>query len=188
MGAAIAIATGNRHKVEEINNVLRECGYEVEPVDAPKIEIQSNSLVEIALFAASTAYSLLHRPVMVEDAGLFIEPLNGFPGPYSAYVYKTIGIDGLLRLLSSENNRKAYFKSVIALAYRDGIVVFEAETPGEIAREPRGTQGFGFDPVFIPEGSEKTFAEMSLEEKNMFSHRGKAAKKLCAWLKGHVVK
>ncbi len=188
MGTTIAIATGNRHKVEEINNVLRGCGYQVEPVDAPKIEIQSDSLVEIALFAASTAYSLLRRPVIVEDAGLFIEPLNGFPGPYSAYVYKTIGINGVLRLLGSRSNRRAYFRSVIALAYRDGIVVFEAETSGEIAREPRGSQGFGFDPIFVPEGAEKTFAEMSLEEKNTFSHRGKAAKKLCTWLKEHDIK
>ncbi len=188
MGTSIAIATSNLHKVEEINNVLSECGYRVEPVDAPKVEVQSDSLVEIVLFAASTAYHVLHKPVIVEDAGLFIESLSGFPGPYSSYVYKTIGISGVLRLLSGKANRRAIFKSAIALAHQSGVVVFEAEVLGRITNEPRGTKGFGFDPIFVPSGSDKTFAEMSLEEKNKLSHRGKAARKLCTWLKENSLK
>lgn len=183
MGARIiAIATSNKHKVEEINNILSGCGYRVEPVNVPKIEVQSASLVEVATFAAATAYHVLHRPVIVEDAGLFVEALNGFPGPYSAYVYKTIGISGLLRLLEGESNRKAVFRSVIALAHRGGVEIFTGETRGAISLEPRGSQGFGFDPVFVPLGETRTFAEMSIEEKNRFSHRGRAAKKLCEWL------
>ena len=182
MIAVIPIATENVHKVAEINGVLSECGYRVEPISVPKIEVQSHSLERIALVAVSTAYSIYGKPVIVEDAGLFVEALKGFPGPYSSYVFKTIGVKGVLRLLEGLPNRRAYFSSVIALAYRRGVVLFSGRVDGYIALEPRGSGGFGFDPIFVPEGSTKTFAEMSLEEKNRFSHRARAARKLCEWL------
>ncbi|BEP18630.1 XTP/dITP diphosphatase [Pyrofollis japonicus] len=185
----IAIATRNMHKVEEINSVLRECGYSVAPVDAPKIEVQSNSLKEIAIFAASTAFNIIHRPVIVEDAGLFIDALRGFPGPYSAYVFKTIGISGILKLLNGVVDRRARFISVIALAHENGVEVFEGEARGTISTQPRGEKGFGFDPIFVPEGSDRTFAELDTIEKNKYSHRGKSARKLCEWLyeNGHLI-
>ncbi len=181
----LGIATRNMHKVEEINNVLGACGYRVEPVEAPKLEIQSESLEEIALHAAVTALHYHGEPVIVEDAGLFIEALNGFPGPYSSYVYKTIGIRGLLKLLQGVGDRRAYFYSVIALATKRGVNLFTGRVDGVITEEPRGSGGFGFDPVFKPMGSDKTFGEMSLEEKNMFSHRARAAKALCDYLARH---
>ena len=180
---SISIATGNMHKVEELNQVLASCGYRVVPASIPKIEIQSNRLEEVAVVAASTAYTLHGKPVVVEDAGLFVEALNGFPGPYSSYVYRTIGVEGLLRLMEGISSRRAYFYSVIALAHSGGVEVYTGRVDGVIASRPRGSGGFGFDPVFIPNGSEKTFAEMSVEEKNAFSHRARAARKLCERLR-----
>ncbi len=178
----ILFATGNKHKVEEVNTVLKRCGYIAEPAPAPKLEIQAESLEEVVLVAAAQAYHMLRRPVIVEDAGLFIEALRGFPGPYSSYVYKTIGIKGVLKLMDGVENRKARFVSVIALAHSSGIELFRGEVEGVIAKEPRGAHGFGFDPIFIPAGASKTFAEMSVEEKTRYSHRGRAAEKLCQWL------
>ncbi len=178
----VYFATSNRHKLEELNAALRGCGARAEPVEAPKLELQGESLEEIAAAAASLAYSILHRPVAVEDAGLFVEALNGFPGPYSSYVFRTIGYWGLLKLMDGVEERSAFFKSVVAYAGPWGVKLFTGIVRGFIAYEPRGSKGFGFDPVFIPEGSDKTFAEMEVEEKNRFSHRAKAARALCEWL------
>ncbi|RLE72114.1 MAG: non-canonical purine NTP pyrophosphatase, RdgB/HAM1 family, partial [Thermoprotei archaeon] len=122
-------------------------------------------------------------PFFVEDAGLFVEALNGFPGPYSSYIYKTIGCEGILKLLEGVDNRKAYFLSVVALrAPGLGDVVFKGKVNGIIANEMRGEKGFGFDPIFIPDGCEKTFAEMNIEEKSRYSHRGKALRKMGKWI------
>jgi len=178
----LAFATTNKHKVAELNSVLRTCGVEVEPINIPKVELQSDSLEVIASYAAVHAWSIVRRPVIVEDAGLFIEALGGFPGPYSSYVYRTIGIAGVLKLMEGIGDRRAYFKSDIALAYDGGLKVFTGIVRGIIAYQAKGSGGFGFDPIFIPEGSTRTFAEMSLDEKNKFSHRGRAARKLCEWL------
>lgn len=183
----ILFATQNMHKVEELRAVLGLCGYSVEPVDIPKVEIQSSSLETIAAYAAIIAYNHLGKPVVVEDAGLFIDALKGFPGPYSSYVHKTIGVQGILRLLEGVSERTAYFKSVIAYAGPWGVKLFTGIVRGRIAEEARGNQGFGFDPIFVPEGSSKTFAEMSIEEKNLYSHRARAASKLCEWLTERAV-
>ena len=122
----------------------------------------------------------------MEDAGLFVDSLRGFPGPYAAYVYKAISNPGLLKLMEEMRNRKATFQSVIA--YYNGTAkptIFIGETNGEIAAEERwgkSKAGFGFDPIFIPEGSQKTFAEMEIEEKNQLSHRAKSVHKFAEWL------
>ena len=182
-GNIVFFATGNRHKVAELEAVLSGCGYRVQSVSTPKIEVQADSLVEIAVHAASMAYLSLGRPVAVEDAGLFVDALSGFPGPYSSYVYKTIGIKGLLRLMEDVEDRSASFLSVIAYAGPWGVKVFTGKVRGIITREPRGEKGFGFDPVFAPEGADgRTFAEMGLEEKNKWSHRARAAREMCRWL------
>jgi len=180
----VLFATGNRHKLEELGRVLRECGLVPRTVDVAKLEVQSDDIGVVAAYAAVHAYSVLGRPVLVEDAGLFVNALGGFPGPYSSYVYKTIGLNGLLKLLEGVRERTAVFRSALAYAGPWGVVVFKGEVRGRIAEEPRGSAGFGFDPVFIPEGVERTFAEMSTEEKNRISHRARAARKFCDWLRG----
>ncbi len=177
------LATGNRHKLEEARAALEPLGVAVEPLEAEKLEIQSESLEEIALFAARIAYASNPRPaVAVEDAGLFVKALNGFPGPYSSYTYKTLGVEGLLKLLEGVEDRRACFRSAVALVGPGYEKVFTGEACGFIAESPKGSQGFGFDPVFIPEGEERSFAEMSLEEKNRYSHRAKALRAAAEWL------
>jgi XTP/dITP diphosphohydrolase len=148
-------------------------------------EIQSDNISEIAENCASKAFNQCHIPLIVEDAGLFIDALEGFPGPYSAYVYKTIQNKGILKLMENIQNRKATFCSAIVFYSQEtGPQLFEGKTEGEITfieRSNNDNSGFGFDPIFQPEQSNKTFAEMSLEEKNYVSHRAKAVNKFAKW-------
>ncbi|MEM0093552.1 MAG: XTP/dITP diphosphatase [Thermofilum sp.] len=178
----VYIVTGNRGKFLEMAEVLARSKIEAVQLSLKKLEVQSKSLEEIARVAAEHLPPL-DAPAVVEDAGLFVEALKGFPGPFSHYVYETIGCRGLLKLMRGVENRAATFKSAIALRLPGGeILVFTGEARGTITHEERGTGGFGFDPIFQPEGQAKTFAEMTLEEKNLYSHRGAAARKLSAWL------
>jgi XTP/dITP diphosphohydrolase len=123
----------------------------------------------------------------VEDAGLFISRLSGFPGPYSAYVYKTIHNDGILKLLEGSKERDAKFQSVIGYCDQETVcepIFFEGVVNGEITlteRKEQGKSGFGFDPIFEPSGIEKTFAEMTIIEKNRYSHRAMAIRKFAEW-------
>ncbi len=169
--------TNNRHKFMEVKLIARKYSICLKQLRGCKLEIQSSDLGEIAKYALLEAYRNYKKPLMVEDAGLFIKALGGFPGPYSSYVYKTIGLNGILKLMESVVNREAYFMSVIALIYEPYIIIEKAVVYGEISLEPRGDKGFGYDPIFIPKGSPRTFAEMDTVEKNMYSHRGKAVEK-----------
>ena len=187
-GKVVLFATNNIHKFNEARVVLAECGIAVGMLRVKALEIQSDSLAEIAASSAVDAYKRAQLPLIVEDAGLFVDALKGFPGPYAAYFYKTIGNAGLLKLMKDEVNRKATFRS--AIAYCDRLtgetVNFEGEATGEITVQERKTNekpAFGFDPIFQPDGSRKAFAEMSLEEKNGFSHRAKAICKFAEWYK-----
>lgn len=170
----ICFITSNRHKYEEVRDIANKFAIKLEYCGDIKLEFQGTDIEEISTRSAMLAYVYLNRPVLVEDAGLFIEALNGFPGPYSSYVYKTIGINGILKLLSGVSNRRAYFKSVATIALKNRLLLGVGIVYGEITHEPRGTRGFGFDPIFRPEGRERTFAEMNLEEKNQISHRARA--------------
>ncbi|ADM27911.1 dITPase [Ignisphaera aggregans DSM 17230] len=179
----IMFVTNNMNKVIEANEIVKSFGIELIPIDVKKIEIQSDSLREIAIYAAKHAYEVIRKPVVVEDSGLFIDALNGFPGPYSSYVYRTIGLKGILKLMEGVRNRNARFIAIVALAISDSeIYVFEGITEGYIANEIRGDKGFGYDPIFIPSNHSKTFAEMDRSEKNMYSHRGKAFRALGEWV------
>jgi XTP/dITP diphosphohydrolase len=186
-GRIIFFATGNFHKFDEARRILAEYNIAVGMLRVKNVEIQSNSLKEIAEASVKDAFNRCHLPVIVEDAGLFVDALKGFPGPYAAYVYKTISNPGMLKLLATIDERKATFRSTIA--YYDGQyepVCFEGEAVGRIADDEIWGSlktGFGFDPIFLPEGSKKTFAEMSIEEKNGFSHRANAIRKFAKWYK-----
>jgi XTP/dITP diphosphohydrolase len=186
-GKVIFFATNNFHKFNEARRVLARHKIAVGMLRVKALEIQSDSLSDIAQSSAVDAFERCRLPLIVEDAGLFVNALKGFPGPYAAYVYKTVGNAGLLKLLEGVDDRKATFRS--AIAYYDGrgnAVLFEGEATGEITSEERignGKSGFGFDPIFQPHGSAKTFAEMTLEEKNGFSHRANAISKFAKWYK-----
>jgi len=184
-GKLVFFATGNFNKFNEARIILKEYGFASALLNVKTVEIQNDSLAEIAKTSAMEAYRLCQLPLIVEDAGLFVHALKGFPGPYAAYVYKTISNPGMLKLMEKVENRKATFRSVIA--YYDGKgepVCFEGEAGGDIAFEERwgnGKTGFGFDPIFLPKGKSKTFAEIAIEEKNCLSHRAGSVRKFAVW-------
>jgi len=180
----VYVVTKNEGKAREFIELGRAFGIKIDIVRIPKIEIQSEDLREIAMYSAINALAHVRDNVMVEDAGLFIDALNGFPGPYSSYVYKKLGVKGILKLMNGVSNRRACFKSIMAFASPAGLVrVFEGVVYGRIALNARGSGGFGFDPIFIPDGESRTFAEMSISEKNRYSHRAKAFRNLAEWLR-----
>ena len=181
----LAFVTSNPGKVEEARRYFEGLGVRVYQLKMSYPEIQADTLEEVAEYAVEWLSRKLEGPFFLEDSGLFVDALSGFPGVYSAYVYRTIGYRGILKLLEGEPNRRAFFKSV--LAYWDGeLHLFTGEVHGRIVHEPRGTGGFGFDPVFVPDGLDKTFAEMTTEEKNMVSHRGNALRAFSNWLKENL--
>jgi|YelNatPaOPRAMG01_1025707.scaffolds.fasta_scaffold02946_16 XTP/dITP diphosphohydrolase len=186
-GRFIFFATNNINKFNEARKVLAEYKIAVGMLRVKTFEIQSESLEEIAKASAIEASKKSNLPVIAEDAGLFIEALNGFPGPYAAYVYKAIGNKGILKLMENVENRKAKFQSAIAYcaSERKSPFCFKGEVIGVITKEERrGNGGFGFDPIFAPlDGGGKTFAEMTVEEKNRYSHRAEALRKFAEWYK-----
>jgi len=187
-GRFIFFATNNVNKFDEARRVLADYKITVGMLRVKTAEIQSDSLTEIAETSVKDAFQKCGLPIIVEDAGLFVDGLNGFPGPYAAYVYKTIGNRGLLKLMRGNEKRKAKFMSVIAYFSRGlkSPICFSGLASGEIVAEERvgsGRTGFGFDPVFRPDTSHKTFAEMDVTEKNRNSHRADALRKFAEWYK-----
>tara|TARA_B100000749_G_C18430596_1_gene467752 strand:+ start:229 stop:807 length:579 start_codon:yes stop_codon:yes gene_type:complete len=171
----ILFITTNINKYQEANKILSKHGIQIKKNDFNKIEIQNNDIEKIAISSAEEAFSILKTELIVEDSGLFIEKLNGFPGPYSSYAYKTIGIKGIIGILNKAKLRKASFKSVLAHANINGeIRTFTGITEGIISKSPKGNNGFAFDSIFIPNNSEITYGEMNIEEKNQYSHRAKS--------------
>jgi XTP/dITP diphosphohydrolase len=192
-GKVVFFATGNINKFNEARSILSPYGISVGMLRMKGNEIQSDSLKEIAETSAKNARNSTKLPIFVEDAGLFIDALCGFPGPYAAYVYKTIHNNGLLKLMENIADRNAKFQSVIA--YCDQTLCepkcFWGESKGEITqteRKPQGKTAFGFDPIFQPIGSNKSFAEMTIPEKNGFSHRALAVRKFAEWYQKASVK
>jgi XTP/dITP diphosphohydrolase len=137
-------------------------------------EIQTDRLEKVVKYAATVLDDEVKGDYLIDDSGLFIEALGGFPGPYSSYVQKRIGNAGVLKLMEGQKFRTANFETVFLLRMGQGHDVFHGECRGAIADRERGRSGFGFDPIFIPEGEARTFAEMSLKEKNAVSHRARA--------------
>jgi len=180
------MATGNRHKYQEARAILSEIGVEVRHLDVERVEIQADDLADIATFSVEQLASE-SRPVVVEDAGLFIDHYSGFPGPYSSYALRTIGLEGVLKLMEGVEERGAFFKSVVAFRRREETRCFRGVVRGRIAHSIRGTAGFGYDPIFIPdEGDGRTFGETTAEEKNALSHRARAFRALGEWLRARV--
>ena len=210
MARTIWFLTGNSGKLREATHHLQPLGYEVRQLIVEKggiVEPQVDTLEEVA--QSKIAQALLHLPdgpksqdlILVEDAGLFVDSLNGFPGVYSSYVLDTIGCNGVLRLLDhlqSEDTiqcaqlRSAQFQAVAALWIDGQILYGNGVCPGWIALESSGEDGFGFDPVFTPNDLDafgeplppgtygeksvhgKTFAAITMEEKQVYSHRSRA--------------
>jgi len=181
----VYFATGNKGKYIEAAGIAAEFGVMLKQVNRHKVEIQSDDLTEIATFAANEASEATQRPVVAEDSGFFVHALNGFPGPYSSYVHRTIGSQGILSLMRSMRNRGAHFQAVVAFCIpKAQPVCFSAVVTGTVSRRMRGKHGFGFDPIFIPNGGNgRTFAQMDTDEKNMLSHRARAFRRFFSWLR-----
>ena len=184
----IYFATSNEHKFSETAAFFAKNAPQVQLRHFPfkHNEIRSDDVATIATEAADAAHAQLKKPVFVEDTGLFIDALNGFPGTYSAWVDKKIGNKGLLKLLEGEKNRSAHFET--AIAFHDGkkMIHFRALCEGSIAEQPRGKSGFGYDPVFVPAGHSTTFAE-NIELKSQLSHRYKSVLLLTNYLNNYTI-
>lgn len=189
-------ATGNANKFEEARAYLEGNvpGLTIKQLKVDLPELQADSLAEVAKFKVEGAARICKGNVFVEDAGLFVPVLNGFPGVFSAEVKKMLDCKGILKLMSDYNNpdkRAAYFEvcTCLYLKKTGDVKAFMGRIDGTLAFEERGKQGFGFDPIFIPgepAGNARTFAEMSLDEKNLVSHRSKSLRKLKDFLASTV--
>jgi len=187
----IHFLTTNRGKLREARARLEPLGYDVRSHPARPVEIQADSLDDVARQKALSAMDRAPTPYFVEDAGLFIDALRGFPGVYSRPAFDTIGIQGVLKLLRGvpAQGRTARFRAVIGYVdARERFHAFRGEARGRITMRARGRHGFGFDPIFQPDGSDQTFAQLAASEKGNVSHRGRALDALAKHLaaKGRV--
>ncbi|GAB4280898.1 MAG: non-canonical purine NTP diphosphatase [Marinilabiliales bacterium] len=190
MKKSLIFVSHNINKIKEIKNILpekfelislSEAGY------AHEIPETGNTLEENALIKARTVYKEINSNCFADDTGLEVKALNNLPGVFSAryagpQCNSEDNIDKLLQELQHHNDKSARFRTVIALIYDNNEFLFEGIVNGKIIHERRGNNGFGYDPVFVPDGYTKTFAEMSLNEKNIISHRARAFNKLISFL------
>jgi XTP/dITP diphosphohydrolase len=178
---SLVLVTQNEHKIKELTPLFEEYGVPFETTDLSKYEVRSHSVGNVALEAAKYAYGKLKRAVVVDDTSLAIEALNGFPGPTARYVLESIGIEGVLKLMEGVDDRDAYFDTAVGFANGWVFRYFIGTVYGDITTEPMGEGGFGYDPIFIPEGETRTYAELSLDEKVKISHRTEAFRKFLEW-------
>ena len=177
----ITFITSNKHKVKEAMGIFPKFGITLEHVDLGYTEIQGE-LGDVARYGAQHVSRRLNKPVIVEDAGLFIKTLKWFPGTYSSYIQETLGNQGILKLMSDVNDRYAEFRSVIGFCTpKTEPKIFLGTVRGHISYEEKGEYGFAYDPLFYPEGYDKTFGELNRVEKNEFSHRRVSLEKFALW-------
>jgi non-canonical purine NTP pyrophosphatase (RdgB/HAM1 family) len=168
---AFVLVSGNRGKIAEARRVA---GPDLEAVELDLPEIQSLDLLEVLAAKGEEAWRRLGRPLVVEEAGLELAALNGFPGPLVKWMLEAVGAEGLARTAAALGNPNATARC--ALLYRDAgrTLIAEGITEGTLILPPRGGNGFGWDPVFLPEGESRTFGELEGPDKDAVSHRGRA--------------
>ncbi len=178
----LVFCTNNQHKIDEVQQIfnqkihfltLHEVGF-AQDIPEPFLTLEENSLIK-----SQTVYDFCGKNCFSEDTGLFVNALQGQPGVLSAryagpQASSTDNIQKLLHELQTHKDRSAYFKTVVTLIIKNTIHQFSGTCQGIITTDIQGTQGFGYDPIFVPDGSTLSFAQMNLTEKNMFSHRRKA--------------
>lgn len=181
----LTFITTNKHKVEEVSAVLKNYGVQVEQKSMEYEEDKEAGMEEIVKKGAKELSQKLHESLFVEDTGLFFKAYNNFPGAYPKFIYHAIGYDGIFRLLVGKD-RSAYFKTVIGYCEPNGDpVCFEGIMNGQITTEvfDPDVEIMPYDRIFIPKGYDRPIVKMKLEEKNSFSQRGQAARKLGEYLK-----
>ncbi len=182
-------ASGNENKYLEIESLFEK---EKETKNEKNVrlifskilikEIQSDSIIEVAEDKVRKAFKVIKKPLIVEDDGLFIEYLNGFPGIYSSFVFNTIGNKGILDLLRDNKNRRANFLSIFSFFDGTTIETFSGKTSGYITTKI-SPSGWGFDPIFQPINEYQTYGQINMIKKNEISHRSKAFRKFLKWYK-----
>ena len=194
MNYELILATNNKHKLKEVREILSPHKITVYGLNdlnlKPKdVEENANTYAGNALIKAKSIQELTTMPIIADDSGLEIEAMDNQPGLHSARFAEQYGghenaIKVILENLKKKDNRNARFVcDIILLNEGDKPLLFEGIVPGHIAEEPYGEGGFGYDPIFIADELNKTYAEMTQEEKNKVSHRGKALKKLLTYLR-----
>lgn len=178
----LKVITSNPGKVAEYQKAFDELGIEMEHYKLPYDEVQTSDLQEVVNKGMDEIIAKGVRNFIVDDTGLFIDSLKGFPGVWSAYAQKTIGNKGILKLMEGVEDRGAEFRCCIGCDIDGRRIVVVGVCRGYIIDSEKGTDGFGFDPIFSPDGK-LTFAEMSVEDKNLISHRGNAIRLLIEQLK-----
>jgi XTP/dITP diphosphohydrolase len=187
----IFLASGNPHKIEELKQMIEPLGIELKSTldfpDAHEVVEDQPDLEGNALKKARYWFNETGIPSLADDTGLEVDALHGAPGVYSArYAGENVtyddNVEKLLREMDGESDRKARFRTVIAFLDGSDEHLFEGVCEGEITTQRKGKKGFGYDPVFQPEGYDQTFAELNAEEKNKISHRGLAFQKFLAYL------
>jgi len=172
----VDLVSSNPGKLREIREILGARGYRVRWVRATLPELQAESLAEVVR-GKLAALPPSDHPQLVEDSGLFVGSLGGFPGVYSAYAYRTLGLAAILELVGA-HPRAAEFRTAAGVRVGGWSRVVEGRCPGTVADGPRGRHGFGYDPIFIPRGSDRTFGELPRREKNRLSHRALAMQRI----------
>jgi XTP/dITP diphosphohydrolase len=171
----ICFVTGNENKLKEAEAIL---GRKLARIDLDLEEIQDIEQDRIIRHKAKSAYEEIKKPVLVEDTGIFIPALNGFPGALVKWALKTIGNEGICKLMQGDKDRRVIAKTYFCFYDGGKYNIFMGQLDGKIPKEPQGESGFGWDPIFIPEGYKKSFAQMTAEEKNKISMRKLALEKL----------
>ena len=194
MNYEIVLATNNAHKLKEVRKILSPHKITVYGLNdlnlkPEKVEENAEDYFGNALIKAKAVQKLTTLPIIADDSGLEIEAMDNKPGIHSARYAEENGghekaIQKILDFLKNKDNRKARFVcNIVLLNVEDRNLFFEGIAKGQIAKEPSGKQGFGYDPIFVPDGEKETFAALEEETKNKLSHRGKALRKLLIYLK-----
>ena len=178
----IQFVTTNAGKFAEVSEKCAAANVKLVHLDRGYPEIQTDRLEKVLKYAATVLDDEVQGDYLIDDSGLFIEALGSFPGVYSAFVQKKIGNRGVLKLMAGEKYRAAFFETVFLLRQGEEHEVFHGQCRGTISEAERGKGGFGYDPIFVPEGDTRTFGEMTVAEKNKVSHRARAVDALLGYL------
>ena len=167
----VALVTGNQGKLAEAR---RLCGAELAAVELDLPEIQSLDLIAVLEAKGAEAYRRLQRPLVVEETGLELAAMAGFPGPLVKWMLAAIGAEGIAKTAIAMGDDRVTARCALLLLQPEREIIAVGETRGRVVLPPRGDQGFGWDPIFLPEGEELTYAELGSEAKDSLSHRGRA--------------
>jgi len=175
----INFVTHNMNKFNEVSKIMEDNNININLIKLEYEEIQADTTEKISYDSCKKLINKVNSPYFIDDTGLYIDELKGFPGPYASYVQSTIGNKNIIKLAA---NSKAYFKTVISFYYKNEIYQFTGILNGKISNEEKGDNKFGYDPVFMPENYNKTLAELSIDEKNKISHRSIAMNNFISFL------